>query len=130
MSTWRRRVRQPLTACMAVCLLLFAQLALAGYLCPQWTPAQAQAPMVMDGDMPCEGMDASQPVLCHAHCTDDGATVVSLAAPVFPPPSPHGLLTQTLAQLLDHTERRPLAAEPVAQPPPAPLFLSTLRLRV
>lgn len=127
---WRRRVRQPLTAILAVCLLLFAQLALAGYLCPQFTPTQSQAPMVMDGDMPCEGMDASQPALCHAHCTDDGATVVSLNAPAVAPPAVHDLLTLTLARLVEQAERKPLATEPAAQPPPEPLFLSTLRLRV
>lgn len=130
MSVWRRRVYQPLTAGLAVCLFLFAQLALAGYLCAQINPTQSQAPMGMDGNTPCQAMDSAQPALCHAHCADDGTTIVSFSTPALAPPALHNLLTLTLALIVEHADRKPAPTEPAAQPPPEPLFLFTLRLRV
>lgn len=57
-------------ALIVLCSVLFMQLAVAGYACPGHTGQQDQEVKTMDGDVSmssCEGMDTSQPNLCHAH---------------------------------------------------------------
>lgn len=46
--------------------LLFSQLALANYVCPQQSATAAMAAMMAAGE-PCAGMDTEQPVLCHQY---------------------------------------------------------------
>ena len=69
--SWARRHRL-LTVLLSLGALLFSQLALAGYACPQIAKAAEVAQMVEAG-MPCAGamsqaIDDQQPALCHAHC--------------------------------------------------------------
>ena len=60
------------TACIAIISMLFAQLALAAYACPDLNIAQRGAQIMERVDagtspMPgCDGMDMAQPNLCHA----------------------------------------------------------------
>jgi hypothetical protein len=109
--------------------LLFAQLALANYVCPNQADVQAMAAMMAAG-APCEGMDPDQPVLCHQYAADPAKSfeVAKLPA-VFAP-----VLVQVfeLPLVLEARAARamPRAASPHARPPPEPLFLATLRLRV
>jgi len=75
---YRRRVlkRQTLMRCLSgglITTMLFAQIAVAAYVCPQAQP-QSGAPAAM----PCADMaamdatpDLDQPVLCHQHCQPD-----------------------------------------------------------
>ena len=124
----RRRCHRLATALCAVLSLLFSQLALANYACP----AQADAAMaaMMAAGLPCEGMDAAQPALCHAHAAGAAQSfeAVKLPAPSLP------LLVQMLAlpPVLDAAAAvaLPVPAVAEAKPPPDPLFLATLRLRV
>lgn len=119
----------PLTVFLMVVSLLFAQLAMAGYVCPIETAAAA-APMAMPEDAPCHGADTAQPVLCHQHAADMSLSFepVKLATPSLP------AIVQVLAlQLLPASEARalPPQARPERQhPPPDPVFLATRRLRV
>jgi len=126
---YRRRPRRFATACFVVLSLLFSQLALAAYVCPQDAVAAATAAM-MESGVPCEGMDVQQPALCHQHTADPGKAfeAVKLLAASLPvlvhvlelPPTRDRAATAAL----------PWATTPESRPPPDPLFLSTLRLRV
>ena len=109
--------------------LLFSQLALASYVCPEQRDAAAMAEAMASG-MPCEGMDVDQPALCakHSSSAPQSFESVKLATPVVP--AVVQVLELPLA--LDAIAVRVVrwTATPEAQPPPDPLFLSTLRLRV
>ena len=125
--------RRHLLRCKAVALvvvsLLFSQLASAAYVCPAMTDPSAMAAMVAAG-LPCEGTDAAQPALCHEHAADPARLfeLAHAAAPTLPavmqvlpiPPAPdvHSALPM------------PPAGRAETRPPPDPIFLSTLRLRV
>ena len=58
-------------AFIALFSMLFMQLAVAGYACPELNIGLTGKPVAMSADagsMPgCAGMDAAQPSLCHAH---------------------------------------------------------------
>jgi hypothetical protein len=128
--------RLTITLCVLVALL-FARLALATYACPS-EPEEAAAAvsaMEMAPGEPCEGMamleaDEAQPVLCHQHCVDAPQSFdpVSPAA-VTPPAIVHVLVVPAL---LDGAEAESVVYADLGngRPPPDPLFLSTLRLRV
>jgi hypothetical protein len=122
----RRRLRRRITAFFAVLSLLFSQLALAQYVCPQQADAEAMAAMMAAGT-PCDGMDTQQPVLCHQHAADPGKTFEAVKLPTLSVPA--------VVQVLELPPVREIPAFPPtasseARPPPDPLFLSTLRLRV
>lgn len=125
----RRAARKLTTAFFVVLSLLFSQLALARYVCPQQVDMYAMAAMMQAG-MPCEGMDTDQPTLCHQHAADASQSfeAVKLLATSLP------LLIQVLQRplVLDAEAGAALPSNVAveAQPPPDPLFLSTLRLRV
>lgn len=117
-----------MTAFLVVLSLLFSQLALASYVCPGAAVAAATAAMA-PGE-PCEGMDTVQPVLCHQHAADMSLSFepVKAATPSLP------AIVQVLAVpllLAALAEPLPRQALPERQhPPPDPVFLATLRLRV
>ncbi len=126
----RRRIHRLTTAFLVVASLLFSQLALASYVCPGQADAAAMAAMMTAGE-PCEGMDLTQPTLCHQHAAGAAQSfeAVKLAAPSWP------AIVQVLVvpAVLDAVEAIdvPMAAAATAvHPPPDPLFLATLRLRV
>lgn len=108
--------------------LLFSQLALATYVCPQQADAAAMAEMMASG-MPCEGMDMEQPALCAEHSAAAAQSFEAVKLPTLSAP----VIVQVLVlpMVLDAAEAARLPrAVPQAHPPPEPLFLSTLRLRV
>lgn len=126
---FRRPFHRCMTAFAVVLALLFSQLALASYVCPGAADAAAMAEMMTAGEA-CDGMDSAQPVLCHQHAADMSLSFepVKVATPSLP------AIVQILvvpllleAQLAAAT---PIAVAPELRPPPDPLFLSTLRLRV
>ena len=117
------------TALFVVLSLLTSQQAMARYVCPLAENAAAMAAMVAAG-LPCTGVDADQPVLCQRHAAD--------ATPSFEDVK---VLTATLAATVQVLILPPLPAPPAGtarspsgdeavRPPPDPVFLSTLRLRV
>ncbi len=78
---------------------------------------------------PCDEIDKSQPTLCHQHAADVGQVVQ--AAQVMSPTLP--ALLQVLwvpAILVEESVALPRASAPETRPPPDPIFLATLRLRV
>lgn len=126
----RRRCHRLTTALFAVLSLLFSQLALASYVCPGHGETEAMRAMAEAG-VPCEGMDPVQPVLCHQHCADAATNVEAVKLPVAVPAAVARVLE--LPAVPEAEVARvvvPPAATAEAQPPPDPLFLSTLRLRV
>lgn len=113
---------------MVLCLL-FSQLALANYVCPQRSAAAAMAEMMAAGE-PCAGMDTEQPVLCHQY----GVNAPQSAEPAkLPSPSLPAIIQMLVLPALVDASRASawtLATALEARPPPDPVFLSTLRLRV
>ena len=131
-----RRTIQRLTITLWVVLsLLFSQLALANYVCPPTAEAQSEAmALAMARGEPCESMsmerDVGQPVLCHQHCLN---APQSLDSPQIPGVSlPLALWVLVVPLLTEATEDIAVLRAEVGQtrPPPDPIFLSTLRLRV
>jgi hypothetical protein len=64
--------------------LLFTQLAVAAYACPDWkmSSVSVQSSQAMVG---CTEMDAQQPGLCKAHCDGNHQTLDTPAAPLVAP---------------------------------------------
>jgi hypothetical protein len=118
-----------LTSWFVVTALLFSQLALASYVCPGLS-AQERMSERMAAGLPCDGEDSTMPVLCHQHATDASQSfeMARLAAPSLP------VVAQMLVVPASQDVARPLVVpfgeRPEARPPPDPLFLLTLRLRV
>jgi hypothetical protein len=126
---YRRHARRLATAFVAVLSMLFAQLALAAYVCPQDAAAAAMTAM-MEAGVPCEGMDEQQPALCHQHTADPGKAFEAVKLPAASLPILVHVIELPATADRDATAAVPWAATPESQPPPDPLFLSTLRLRV
>lgn len=125
----RRRPFRLSTALFVVISLLFSQLALASYVCPGQPNIEAMAAMAEAG-APCQGMDQDQPVLCHQHSADPGKTFEAVKLPVVGHPVVAQVLDLPLVLEAQQACAVPTTATLEAQPPPDPLFLSTLRLRV
>jgi len=101
-----------ITVLFALMSLLFAQLALAGYVCP------GSGSKVLESSMPCAesmtvAMDEEQSSLCHAHCQAGQQKADTYQMPV-------------LASLPDHGADY-LTARILPLPPGAPLQVSLLR---
>ena len=125
----RPRHHRFLTALLVVMSLLFSQLALANYVCPGEQDGSAMAQRMAAGE-PCEGMDGGQPALCHQHASAESQAVDQLKVLTATLPA---LVHSLVLPVLDLAARTPtlrLSAQPELYPPPDPLFLSTLRLRV
>jgi hypothetical protein len=129
----RRRLT---TTFWVVLSLLFSQLALASYVCtPAVTPGDLAA-MEMGAGQPCEGMameatlDPVRPGLCLQHCVDAPLSFEPVQVPSASLPAlVQVLFLPVLADAGDRVLAR-LAETSSSRPPPDPLFLSTLRLRV
>ena len=128
MFRYRSRHRY-LTALFTVVAMLFAQVALASYLCP----GQADIAMAFgmaSASEPCDGMDTAQPVLCHQQAAGAAQSfeVLKVVSPSLPAVI-HVLIVVPVADIASAAGSLRLASAE-ARPPPDPLFLSTLRLRV
>ena len=125
----RRPVHRLTAALFVVMSLLFSQLAMASYSCPATGRSAAMAETVASG-MPCDGMDQAQPALCHERATSAPQSFEAVKVPA--PSLPMVIQVLQLPLVLDAAEAVavPPADTPEARPPPDPLFLSTLRLRV
>jgi len=126
---FRRTVHRLTTTFFVVLSLLFAQLALANYVCPGQADAVEMADMMASGE-PCEGMDQAQPTLCHQHATGPAQSFEAIKLPTATHPAIVQVLVLPLVLDAEETAAEPFAASPEARPPPDPIFLSTLRLRV
>ena len=103
-----------LAALLTMASLLFAQLALAAYVCPGMH-AGATVAAAMASMPGCDGMDMDQPALCHAHQQTGNQSLDKPDLPAVQPFTP-GALVLTLAPA-------PLAAQPSFEVP-ATLHLS------
>lgn len=126
-----RSTRRLSTTVLVVLSLLFSQLALANYICPTGTAGE-QVVMEMAPGEPCEGMasDQDQPVLCLQHCTNAPQSFDAVKLPTVSLPAVVQVLLVPLAIDATAQEAQAYAGKGEAQPPPEPVFLSTLRLRV
>ena len=75
-------------------------------------------------------MDQEQPVLCHQHCANAPQSFDAVQVPTVSLPAV--VLALVVPLLLDSAESdaAQFGAAGRARPPPDPIFLSTLRLRV
>ena len=126
---FRRPVHRLTAAFFMAVSLLFSQLAMASYSCPAEAKAAAMAEMATSGT-PCDGMDTAQPALCHQQATSAPQSFEAVKVPV--PSLPMVIQVLQLPLVIDAAEAVaiPPADTPEARPPPDPVFLSTLRLRV
>lgn len=122
-------IHRCMTAFTVVVSLLFSQLALAGYVCPAQGDARAMAEMMAAGQ-PCDGMDAAQPVLCHQHASASPQSFEAVKLPAASQPALLQVLRLPPVPDAGAAVAAPVAASAAARPPPDPLFLATLRLRV
>jgi hypothetical protein len=125
----RRPFHRLTTALLVVLSLLFSQLALASYVCPGQANSAAMAARMAAG-APCEGMDPAQPALCHQHAADPGKAFEAVKLPIAAQPAIVQVLALPLVLDSEAAGAAPSTATTVARPPPDPLYLSTLRLRV
>jgi hypothetical protein len=127
------------TTLIVVLSLLFSQFAMASYACA--TAAQQAAEpeaMEMASGEPCESMamahgmkmDQEQPVLCHQHCVDAPQTFEPMQLPAISLPAVVQVLVVPVVLDAGAADQVQFAAAGNERPPPDPLFLSTLRLRV
>jgi len=125
----RQSTHRLITALLVVFSLLFSQLAIASYACPGEANPDAMARAMTSGQG-CEQMDPQQPALCHQHAADPGKT---FETGKLPAPSLPALILVLVLSPAGKPEviHAVLDARPTDErPPPAPPFLSTLRLRV
>jgi hypothetical protein len=118
-----------MTAFAVVLALLFSQLALASYVCPGEADPAAMAEMMAAGE-PCSGMDSAQPVLCHQHAISMSLSFEPVKVATLSLPAIVQVLVVPLVLEAQLAAATPVAASPELRPPPDPIFLSTLRLRV
>jgi hypothetical protein len=102
---------------------------LAHYVCPKEVDVETMAAMIESGT-PCEGMDQQQPVLCHQHSADPAKTFEAVKLTMVAQPAVFQVFELPLVLEAQEARAVPATATSEAQPPPDPLFLSTLRLRV
>lgn len=76
------RLRRITVALITMFSLLFAQLAVAAYACPDLASAAMAAKAAQDAMPGCANMEMGQPGLCQAHCTNGHQ---SLDTPANPP---------------------------------------------
>lgn len=133
----RMRTRHLGTIVLMVFSLLFMHVALAQYVCPVAVPGDrdsqaAAATRHMAPGQPCSGMEmpGDQPQLCHQHCADNAQSYEPVKVPALTLPAVVHVLQVPLR--IDEARQHALLQVPGgdAQPPPSPVFLSTLRLRV
>lgn len=117
------------TIFLMVLTLLFSQLALANYVCPGTSAAAAMVETMAAGE-PCDGMDMAQPVLCHQFKVNAPQSLEQ--AKVATPTLPAVIQVLVVPAVRDAASTEALTVEDrtEARPPPDPIFLSTLRLRV
>jgi hypothetical protein len=125
----RRCFHRLTTTFIVVLSLLFSQLALAQYVCPQQSTMTSMAAMMASGQS-CDGMDQRQPTLCHQHAADQGKTVEKVKLPVASLPAIVQVLELPLLPEPAGAIAIPAVGSSKAHPPSDPLYLATLRLRV
>lgn len=84
-------------ALIALCSILFMQLAVAAYACPELQRGQDGSAEMAAGAGPqdmggCSGMDEMQPSLCHAHDHAGNQSMDKPATPLVQPFTPMGLV--------------------------------------
>jgi hypothetical protein len=129
-----RSARRLFTTFFVVVSVLFAQLALAQFICPlDEARAPQAAAMEMPEGMTCDGMSHeqdAQPALCHHHCTNPAQSFEPLKVPTVSLPAIVQVLVVPLRMDAAREQALVFALAGTAQPPPSPVFLTTLRLRV
>ncbi|SPC12354.1 conserved exported hypothetical protein [Cupriavidus oxalaticus] len=126
-----KRSHSPFARLLALLLLatvLFARLAVAGYLCPQESEG-AMAPAAMTTLASCLEMDHAQPALCADHQQDGRHWADSNGHPADLGALPTAAELWHVLPSTPYTVR-PLRTADRANPSPGPIYLATARLRI
>jgi hypothetical protein len=129
----RRPFHRLTTACFVVMSLLFAQLALASYVCPDPRGAAAAAEAMsrtMVAGEPCSGLDDAQPALCGQHAQGVPQALDSAKPPAVSLPAIVQLILRPVIEPSAGSLPKTALAVADERPPPTAVFLTTLRLRV
>ena len=119
-----KRVQIKLVGALAVFALLFAQIGLAAYACPNLSRGPG-AGNETAAELPCADMDSQQPAVCHEHCKDQAGLDQVQPAGV---PSSMAMASSLVLPLFDaHRATIPASCagpDParVTAPPPSILF--------
>jgi hypothetical protein len=128
----RRPFHRLTTACFVVMSLLFAQLALASYVCPD--PGGAAAAEAMSRTMaagePCSVLDEARPTLCGQHAQGVPQALDSAKPPAVSLPAIVQLILRPVIEPSAGSLPKTALAVADDRPPPTAVFLTTLRLRV
>lgn len=121
---WRRWI-----SAVAAVVLLFAQLSIAAYACPNFgnAPRAGASTVAERGDQPRTGLDPEHPSVCHEHCK---AQVSAEHAPIIgvPPAMPSGLLVVVVDVHHFLTRARYAAPDPAqANGPPRSILFCVFR---
>lgn len=92
-------------ACIALFSMLFMQLAVAAYACPGASMGGQSVAVPSVAMAGCEGMDRSQPTLCHVYARGDAAKQSLDKPPAFDVPP---FVPMALVMALDLVERSSL----------------------
>ncbi len=125
----RPRLHRLTTAFIVVLSLLFSQLALASYVCPQEADVEAMVAL-MEAGLPCSGMDTQQPALCHEHAATPAKSFEAFKLPAVAMAAIFQVLELPFVLDALAAQAVPATAGTEVHPPPDPLFLTTLRFRV
>jgi hypothetical protein len=125
----RLRTRRLGIAILAMMSLLLSQFVLANYACPGQYGLGTMSQRMAAG-MPCDGMDKAQPALCHQVSSPVPPSVETFKLPAPSLPAIVQVIELPLVPETGATLAIPAPDAPEMRPPPEPLFLSTLRLRV
>ncbi|MGX6566851.1 hypothetical protein [Cupriavidus necator] len=117
-----------LLALLLVATVLFARLAVAGYLCPQESEATV-APTAMATMGSCLEMDQVQPALCADHQQDSRHWADSNGHPPDLGALPAAALLVRVLPLTPYTAQTFHTADS-ANTSPGPIYLATARLRI
>jgi hypothetical protein len=119
-----------IAALITLCSLLFTQLAVASYACPDLSTAGHAA--VRMHDMPgCTGMDADQPNLCAAHCDAGHQSLDAAAVPqVLPFIACQLALVLPSMELISSGLAAPAATPPLTRTTAPPLAIRHCCFRI
>jgi hypothetical protein len=126
---FRRSAHRLAITFFVVSSLLFSQWAVASYVCPAESDPAAMAKMTSSG-LPCVIMDKARPALCHEHSAGTAQTFEVAKMPTPSQPMVVQVLQMPLVAAVSEAVAVPATRTPEVRPPPDPIFLSTLRLRV
>jgi hypothetical protein len=125
----RRSAHRLAIAILVVVSLLCSQWAVASYVCPAEGGPAAAAKTMAPGH-PCVIPDKARPALCHEHSAGTAQSFEAAKLPAASLPMLVQVLEMPRVMVAPEAGADRAIGSSERRPPPEPVFLSTLRLRV